>query len=83
MAECMFAVDADIGLDEWARFGDGDNDDAFRIVLAVVITGEIEDADCDYCEQKKKSRYYFSFSKYDCFLYCGHLQEHQLRMVMQ
>lgn len=48
MAECIFSVvDADIGLEEWARFGDGDDDDAFRIVLVVVITGEIDDADCD------------------------------------
>lgn len=49
MAECIVAVvDADIGLEECARFGDGDDDDAFRIVLVVVITGEIDDADCIY-----------------------------------
>lgn len=48
MAECMVAVvDADIGLEECARFGDGDDDDAFKVVLVVVITGEIDDADCD------------------------------------
>lgn len=47
MAECIMVavVNADIGLEECARFGDGDDDDAFRIVLVVVITGEINDAD--------------------------------------
>lgn len=54
MAECMFTIDADIGLEEWPRFGDGDNDDAFRIVLVVDITGETDDADCDYCINNRK-----------------------------
>lgn len=76
MAECMIA-DADIGLEECARFGDGDDDDAFRIVLVVVITGEIDDADCDckilwHNEREKKTKqklFLISFHWQNCSEY--------------
>lgn len=84
MAECMVA-DADIGLEECARFGDGDDDDAFRIVLVVVITGEIDDADCDckiYYTQKNHSRLHFIGKIRIETEFQSYSQEHQLRMVM-